>query len=131
MASLRLHYGPAAPICLAGCPQHATLALIPEFIDAGLDILQSVQPRAVDTDLAELKREFGRDISFQGSIDLQHTLPHGAPEEVRAHVREQMRAGKPGGGFIACTAHDLLPDVPVENALVLFETYHEFGAYGA
>jgi len=105
--------------------------LIPEFIDAGLDILQSVQPRAVDMDLAELKREFGRDISFQGSIDIQHTLPHGTPEEVRAHVREQMHAGKPGGGFIACTAHDLLPDVPVENALVLFEAYHEFGAYGA
>ncbi|MBI2942408.1 MAG: hypothetical protein HYY04_18420, partial [Chloroflexi bacterium] len=62
-------------------------------------------------------------------IDIQHILPHGTPDEVRSHVREQMGAGKPGGGFIACTAHDLLPDVPVENALALFEAYRRYGSY--
>ncbi len=105
-------------------------ALIPDLIDAGLDILQSVQPRAAGMDLASLKREFGRDICFQGSIDIQHVMPHGTVEEVRDHVRRQLDAGKPGGGFIVCTAHDLLPDVPVENAVALFEAYREYGGYG-
>ena len=103
--------------------------LIPEFVDAGLDILQSLQPRAAGMDLRKLKREFGRHISFHGSIDIQHVLPRGTPDEVRRHARQQLRAGMPGGGFIVCTAHDILPDVPTENVVALFEAYHQFGSY--
>jgi uroporphyrinogen decarboxylase len=103
--------------------------LIPEFIAAGLDILQSLQPRAPGMDLAELKREYGRDLAFHGSIDIQETMPRGTPADVRAEVQARMAAGKPGGGFILCTAHNLLPDVPVENILALYEACREFGGY--
>ena len=103
--------------------------LIPDLIDAGLDVLQSLQPRAAGMDLGGLKRDFGRDLSFHGSIDIQHVLPHGMPAEVRAHAREQLEAGMPGGGFVVGTAHDLLPDVPVANAVALFEAYRDYGAY--
>lgn len=103
--------------------------LIPDLIDCGLDMLQSLQPRAHDMDLAELKREFGRDLCFHGSLDIQHTMPHGRPEDVRAEVAARMTAGKPGGGFIICTAHNLLPDVPVENILALYDACREFGDY--
>lgn len=104
-------------------------SLIPHFIDAGLDILQSLQPRAARMDLAELKREFGRDLAFHGSIDIQQTMPYGTPEDVRREVQASMQAGKPGGGFAICTAHNLQRDVPLENILALLEAYHEFGAY--
>ncbi len=103
--------------------------LIPDFIDCGLDILQSLQPRAHDMDLATLKREFGRDLCFHGSIDIQETMPRGRPEDVRAEVETRMAAGKPGGGFIICTAHNLLPDVPVENILALYDACRAFGGY--
>ncbi len=103
--------------------------LIPKFIDAGLDILQSIQPRAAGMDLAELKREFGRHLAFHGSVDIQQTLPFGTPQEVRQEVKQRMAAGKPGGGFIICTSHNLQRDVPLENILALFQAYHEFGAY--
>lgn len=104
-------------------------ALIGEFIDCGLDILQSIQPQAKGMDLAELKREFGARICFHGSIDIQGALPHGTPEDVRREVRTRMEAGKPGGGFIISTAHNILPDTPTQNILALFEAYREYGSY--
>ena len=103
--------------------------LIPDFIACGVDILQSLQPRAAGMDLGELKREFGRDLCFHGSIDIQETLPRGAPAQVRDEVRRRMEAGKPGGGFIICTAHNIQPDTPTENILALFDAYREHGQY--
>ena len=103
--------------------------LIPRFIAAGLDILQSLQPRAADMDLRELKREFGRDLTFQGGLDIQQTLPRGTPADVKHEVRERLDAAKSGGGYILCTAHNLQADTPVENIIALFEACHEYGAY--
>ena len=101
--------------------------LIPDFIDCGLDILQSLQPQAAGMDLARLRREYGRDICFHGGIDIQGVLPHGTPQQVREHVKERVAAAGGGGGYILCTAHNLQPDTPTENALALFEAYEEFG----
>jgi uroporphyrinogen decarboxylase len=101
--------------------------LIPLFIDAGLDILQSLQPHAADMDLAELKREFGRDVALHGSVDIQQALPLGTPQDVRAEVRERLEAGMPEGGFIICTAHNIQADAPLANVLALVEAYQEYG----
>jgi uroporphyrinogen decarboxylase len=102
-------------------------ALIPDFIDCGLDILQSLQPAAMD--LALLKREYGAHLAFQGGLDIQQTLPHGTPSDVRAEVRARAQTLGPGGGYIFGTAHNLLPDVPTENAVALFEAYLEEGRH--
>lgn len=103
--------------------------LIPKFIDAGLDILQSLQPRAAGMDLQKLKKEFGKDLVFHGSVDIQNTMPYGSPQDVRREVEQRMAVGKPGGGFIVCTAHNLQRDVPMENIAALLEAYHELGSY--
>ncbi|HIE50859.1 MAG TPA: hypothetical protein EYP85_03795 [Armatimonadetes bacterium] len=105
----------------------SVVELIPDFIECGLDILQSLQPRAAGMDLARLKREYGKDLAFHGAIDVQETLPSGTPEEVRAMVQRQMEVGKPGGGFIISTAHNIPPETPTENILALYEAYREFG----
>ncbi len=103
-------------------------ALVPDFVEAGLDVLQSLQPQA-GMDLAVLKREYGRDLCFQGGIDIQGVLPHGTPEDLRAHVADRARLMGPGGGYIFGTAHNILPDVPSENVWALFEAYQEYGRY--
>ena len=103
--------------------------LMGEFIEAGLDIVQSLQPRAKGMDLAGLKEEYGSRLCFHGGVDIQHTLPFGTPEEVNEEVKARMAAGKPGGGYIAGTAHNLLPDVPTENIIALLEAYREHGLY--
>ena len=48
-------------------------------------------------DPAELKREFGRDITFHGCISAQKVLPLETPEQVREHVRAVCRVMRPGG----------------------------------
>ncbi len=100
--------------------------LVPDFIECGLDILQSVQPRA-GMDLAELKREYGRDLCFHGSMDIQHTMPHAEPEDIRAEVADRMDAGAREGGVILCTAHNIPAETPVDNVLALFDAYRELG----
>jgi uroporphyrinogen decarboxylase len=105
----------------------SVVELIPDFIECGLDILQSVQPQAAGMDLGRLRAEFGRDLCFQGGMDIQRVLPHGTPAEVREHVRAQIEAAGHDGGYILCTAHNLQADTPLANALALFEAYEEFG----
>ena len=103
--------------------------LVADFIDAGLDILQSLQPQAMGDELAWLKKEFGRELCFQGGIDIQDVLPHGTPSDVAEHVRDRAAILGPGGGYIFGTAHNLLPDVPTENVIALVEAYSKYGAY--
>jgi uroporphyrinogen decarboxylase len=100
--------------------------LIPDFIACGLDILQSLQPQAAGMDLGRLRHEFGRDLCFQGGMDIQGVLPHGTPDQVREHVRQQIEAAGHEGGYILCTAHNLQPDTPLENVLALFEAYEQY-----
>ena len=103
--------------------------LIPDFIDCGLDILQSIQPRARGMELAELKKEFGQYLCFHGGIDIQQTISNGTAEDIRQEVKQRIDAGKQNGGYILCTAHNIPPDTPTENIITLFEAYREFGKY--
>ena len=103
--------------------------LIPLMIDAGLDILQSVQPEAANMDPRSLKQEFGARLAFHGAISIQRTLPFGSPEDVRNEVRDRIAAFAPGGGYILCTAHNIQADTPIENLEALLAAYHEYGTY--
>lgn len=96
-------------------------ALIPDFIEAGFDILNPVQTSAADMDPGELKRRFGEQITFWGGgVDTQHTLPFGSPEDVRREVEERIRIFGSGGGFVFNTIHNVQARVPVENLLALY-----------
>ena len=101
--------------------------LVGEFVDAGLDILQSLQPAALGGQMEALKKEYGKALAFQGGIDIQDVLPHGTPRDVGAHVARQSAILKGGGGYIFGTAHNILPDTPTENILALVEAYHKYG----
>lgn len=105
-------------------------ALIPDFIDAGFDILNPVQCSAAHMDPAALKQAFGDRITFWGGgVDTQKTLPFGTPDDVRREVRERLRIFAPGGGFVFNTIHNVQPLSPVENVLALYETVREYGQY--
>ena len=103
--------------------------LIPDFIECGLDILQSLQPRAAGMDFAAIKQKYGREICFQGGIDIQNTLPFGTAAEVRAEAAKVIRTLAPGGGYLFCTAHNMQADTPVENVLALYEAARLYGSY--
>lgn len=103
--------------------------IIPDMIADGLDVLNPIQPGARDMEHDRLKADFGDSVGFHGGISVQTNLPRGTREDVRQEVRALMATMKPGGGFWACTAHNIQADTPVENVVALFEAYREFGIY--
>ncbi|MCE5239959.1 hypothetical protein LLH23_15975 [bacterium] len=104
--------------------------LIPDLIEAGVDILNPVQVNAAEMgDTQRLKREFGRDLTFWGGIDTQHVMPHGTPEEVKGEVRRRIEDLAPGGGYVFDTVHNIQADVPGRNVVALAEALEEYGWY--
>ena len=103
----------------------ATRPLWPDLIAAGVDIYETVQPEAQGMNPAELKTEFGDQISLHGTISTQKTLPFGTPEEVRQEVHKRIETVGYKGGFIVAPAHNFQPDTPVENILAMYAATNE------
>ena len=101
--------------------------LIPDLIEAGFEILNPVQTNARDMQPDRLKKEFGTSVTFWGAgADTRSILNQGTPEHVKNHVRANIEILSPGGGFIFNTVHNILPDVPPENILAMFEAVDEY-----
>ena len=106
--------------------------VIPDLIDVGVDILNPVQVNATGMDSAELKRAYGRDLTFWGGgVDTQGVFGRGAVdvEGVKADVRHRIDDLAPGGGFVFATVHNIQANVPPENFMAMWETLQEFGKY--
>lgn len=106
----------------------AIYPLIGPFADEmGVDVLNPLQPRAAGMDLARIKREFGGKLAFHGAIDLQRTLPRGAPEEVEEEVGDRCGLLGRGGGYICAPAHYIQADTPPENIVALYSAERKTG----
>ena len=100
--------------------------LLPDIIDAGLDAINPVQISCAGMDAQGLKDDFGESMVFWGGgCDTQNMLFNGTPEEVREHVREQVRILAPGGGFVFQQVHNILVGVPPENIVAMFDAVNE------
>ncbi|MBI4873500.1 MAG: hypothetical protein HY822_02575 [Acidobacteria bacterium] len=96
--------------------------IIPDLIEIGMDILNPVQSNCPGMDPLELKREYGRHLTFMGGVDTQHLLPRGSAEQVRratARLLEGMTGG--GGGYILAASHTISPETPDENIFAMYE----------
>lgn len=101
--------------------------VVPELIECGIDVLQSVQPEANDP--ARLKRLYGQHLAFWGTMGVQSTFPFGTPEDVEAVVRQRMETVGVGGGLLIGPAHVIEPETPVENVLAFIRAVEKYGAY--
>jgi uroporphyrinogen decarboxylase len=101
--------------------------LIPDLIDAGINILNPLQPECVDADY--IKKQYGGRLAFWGAIGVQSVIPFGTPDEVYAHVCSQIKILGKNGGFVAAPSHVLERDTPLENLKAMIKAIDDCGTY--
>jgi len=97
--------------------------IIPDIIEAGIDILNPVQYYAATMDPVEIKNQYGKDLIFWGGgVNTQKTLPFGTPDEVYKEVIKQIGIfHSDNTGFVFNPVHNIQSDVPTENILAMFK----------
>ncbi len=101
--------------------------LIPHLIEAGIDILNPVQISAFDMDPANLKKEFGKKVTFYGgAVDTQKTLPFGTPEDVRREIIDRIKILGKYNGYIISPSHEVTSDCRNENFQMLLSTLKDY-----
>ena len=97
--------------------------VLPHLIDAGFEVINPVQTNVQHMDPAFLKKEFGKDVTFWGGgADTRYVLNRKSPEEVSEHVKQQVDILGKDGGFVFAAIHNIMPDVPPENVVAMFDT---------
>jgi len=99
--------------------------IIPDLVEIGLDVLESVQPEPAKMNPYELKRQFGDKITFYGGLGSQSTIQFGTPQDIHDEVRRLCTEMGRGGGYILHPAKAIQPGTPVENAVAVFEAFVE------
>jgi len=100
---------------------------MPDMIEAGIDVFNPVQTNAYNMAPDYLKTAFGQNCTFWGGgIETVGTLNNGSPDQIRNQVFERLELFSKGGGFVFNTVHNILPDVPPENIVAMFDAVKEF-----
>ncbi len=100
--------------------------LLGDLIEAGVDAINPVQISCSGMDAAELKAEFGRELTFWGGgCDTRDVLPNGTPQQVAEHVKEQVKILRAGGGVVFQQVHNILANVPPENIVAMFDAVND------
>lgn len=103
--------------------------IVPDLIEAGVDILNPVQSSVLDP--VSIKEKFGDRLTLWGSVDTQRTMPFGAPSDVESEVRNRLVTLGPNGGLILAPVHTVMPEVSVENYLAFLDAAKRYGRYPA
>ena len=101
--------------------------ILPDLIEIGVEIINPVQTSARGMDPEKLKQEFGKDLTFWGGgCDTQRVLPLASPREIEEHVKERIDILAPGGGFVFTQVHNIMPHVPPQNILAMYDAVKKF-----
>ncbi len=104
----------------------AVRPLIPRLIDAGLDILDPLMPMIPQMNPYSIIPEFGKDLVFHGTMDVQHLLPFESERKVREEIRRQMDELWPLGGLYMAPSHCIQPGTPIKNILAAYDELNKF-----
>ena len=117
---------PGIKVMLHSCG--AMSSFIPDLIDSGLDILNSLQPLAHEMDSERIKKEFGNAIVLHSGVDIQHAM-QGTTKEVEQEAKRAINAMAAGGGYIFGPANHLQGDCPPKNVITLYRSGEKYGRY--
>jgi uroporphyrinogen decarboxylase len=100
-----------------------------DFIEMGIDVVDTLQPEAANMSPAYLKKTYGEKLAFHGCISTAGPLAAGSIDEVRADCRAVLETMMPSGGYCFAPTHCIQDNSPTENVLAMYETVLEVGAY--
>ena len=114
-----LVHGYGARVLMHSCG--SVRAFIPRLVDLGLDVLDVVQVAAEGMELGGLKRDFGKDLAFSGSMCVQTILPFASVKDVERETRWRMELFAEGGLILGPT-HAIQVFTPIDNILAMYRT---------
>ena len=94
-----------------------------DMIDMGLKILNPVQPSAMP--IKELKKEYGKNLTFYGGINTEEILTNGTPGDIRKNVHDTVSILGKNRGLILSPIN-IMGNVPIENLKALIESVNEY-----
>jgi CBS domain-containing protein len=123
-------------LCVIHC--HGRLRdLLDMILETGADALEPIETlpmSTADVTLAEVKAKLGGRMCVMGAVQ-SLILETATPQQMREHIRQAIEVGAPDGGFVLLptAAPFMVPLDPrcLENARIMYEVAHEFGAYGS
>ena len=94
--------------------------LMDYLVEAGLDVLHPIQTGCMDE--AYIASKYGDKMSFLVGVDVQHLLPEGSVDEVRAGIRGLIDTFyRSEGGLLLAAGNGIMPDTPLENIEAMLE----------
>lgn len=104
--------------------------IIPDLIEVGVNILNPVQRAATGMNIADIKRDFGKDlVIWGGGIDTQQFLINASVNEIEDDIKKTMDILGPGGGFVFVPTHNLQPDVTPDRIDAVYKSALKYGGY--
>lgn len=100
-----------------------------DFIELGIDAVDTLQPEATNMSPEYLKEKFGGRLAFHGCISTAGPLAYGTPDEVTDYCRKTLEIMMPGGGYCFAPTHQIQDNSPAENLLAMYRAAHQFGRY--
>ena len=100
-----------------------------DFIEMGINIIDTLQPEAAHMSPAYLKGRFGDRLAFHGCISTGGPVAYGSVEDVIRNVRETLEIMMPGGGYALAPSHALQDNSPTENVVAMYAAAQEYGRY--
>jgi uroporphyrinogen decarboxylase len=100
-----------------------------DFIQMGIDVIDTLQPEAANMAPALLKEQYGSRLAFHGCISTGGPVAYGTAQEVVETVKETLEVMMPGGGYALAPSHALQDNSPTQNVLAVYQAAREFGRY--
>jgi uroporphyrinogen decarboxylase len=101
-------------------------ALIPDFIECGLNVLQPLQVHA-GLDIRKLMPLYGDRLTFWGNIDARKMI--GAPEPLEEEIRSKLSLAKKAGGYMYHSDHSVPPEVSLERFKWIMKLVEKYGTF--
>jgi uroporphyrinogen decarboxylase len=100
-----------------------------DFIEMGINVVDTLQPEATNMSPAYLKKTFGGRLAFHGCISTAGVLSFGTVDQVVEECRRTLEIMMPGGGYCFAPTHCIQDNTPTENVLAMYEAARKYGAY--